>query len=73
MAKIYYIDIPTEETIAEDESYWTNVKVTKTKEEAVEWIRANIGPCDDEGNICLITAGDDGEEDDLPPDPSCDK
>jgi hypothetical protein len=26
----------------------------KTKAEAVAWIRENIGPCDDEGNVCLI-------------------
>ena len=26
-----------------------------SKTKAVEWIRENIGHCDDNGNICLIT------------------
>ena len=57
---MYYIDIPTEKTIDDgDNGSWTNVKIVDTKEEAVKWIRDNIGWCDDEGRICLISEGQD--------------
>ncbi len=65
----YYIDIPTEKTIT-DADGWTNLTTTKTKAEAIAWIRDNIGWCDDEGNICLITEGDteEGETTETPDD-----
>ena len=34
---------------------WNNVASFDDKEKAIQWIRENIGHCDDEGNICLIT------------------
>jgi hypothetical protein len=33
-----------------------------SKAEAVAWIRANIGNCDDDGNICLLTELEEEEE-----------
>lgn len=57
----YFVDIPTVETISSDEGAWTNLGTFSSKAEAVEWIRANIGWCDDDGNICLLTMADAGE------------
>lgn len=34
---------------------WNNVASFDDKQKAIQWIRENIGHCDDEGNICLIT------------------
>lgn len=51
----FLVDIPTERTIGDDNGPWLNVGQFKTKEEAVQWIRDNIGPCDEEGRIELIT------------------
>lgn len=51
MNKTYYIDIPPSELGTE----WIHVTTFENKEEAVAWIRKNIGWCDDNGNICLIT------------------
>ena len=59
----FYIDIPTEKTLEGSEGAWTHVHVAQSKEEAVAWIRENIGHCDDDGNICLLTLmGEDGNE-----------
>jgi hypothetical protein len=55
----YYVDIPSPATISEgNEGCWSNVGTFATKEEAVKWIRENIGYCDDDGNICLLTLAD---------------
>jgi len=54
---VYYLDIPTENTLKSDEGPWHHVTVFPTKAEAVEFIRDNIGHCDEDGNICLITKG----------------
>lgn len=52
----YYIDIPTEATIdGGPEGAWTNVFIAESKTEAIEWIRSNIGWCDDDGKISLLT------------------
>ena len=59
MAAIFYVDIPVKEHFGEDDDWWTNVATFATKAEAVEFIRENIGPCDDDGKIELITEGDD--------------
>ncbi len=50
----YCVDLPNPNDLGENAS-WTNVSAFDTKEEAVAWIRANIGYCDDEGNLSLIT------------------
>lgn len=52
----YYVDLPNVSGQCE------NVYVSKTKEEAVEWIRANVGYCDDDGNIGLISKIEEEEE-----------
>ncbi len=54
---VYYLDIPTENTLKRDEGPWHHVTTFPTKHEAVEFIRDNIGHCDENGNICLITKG----------------
>jgi hypothetical protein len=54
---IFWVDIPTKETIDNPDGSWLNVGKFKTREEAVAWIRDNIGVCDDKGNVCLITEG----------------
>lgn len=51
MKDVYHVDIPPSEIGTE----WIHVKTFKSKEKAVAWIRENIGWCDDDGNICLIT------------------
>lgn len=53
-----YIDIPP--TSPDSEASWSNVQTLKdaTKGEAVQWIRENIGACDDDGNVCLLTFGE---------------
>lgn len=53
----YYVDLP----VTGSET-WENVFIGETKEEAVEWIRSNIGYCDDDGNISLISQLDEEEE-----------
>lgn len=55
--KVFWVDIPCEKTLREDEGPWLNVGKFKNKKEAIEFIRENIGPCDDDGNICLLTEG----------------
>ena len=52
----YAVDIPLEEDRQEEEGQWRNVGKFRTKAEAVAFIRDTIGPCDDDGNVCLITA-----------------
>lgn len=60
----YYVDIPTMETIKDGpEGAWTNVGTFSSKSEAIEWIRDNIGYCDDEGRICLLTHMENDEND----------
>lgn len=55
----YYVDIPTLATINDGgEGAWTNVGTFETKEQAVAWVRENVGYCDDDGNICLLTLKD---------------
>lgn len=51
----YLVDIPTLQTLETPDSGWTNVGSFASKSEAIQWIRENIGYCDDEGNINLIT------------------
>lgn len=57
----WIIDIPTEHTLGPD-GLWLHVHTAPTKEEAVAWIRKHIGPCDDEGNINLLTECPDAEQ-----------
>jgi hypothetical protein len=59
---MYYIDIPDQYETLKPEGSWVNVNTVKTKHEAIEWIRENIGWCDDEGRICLITEGQDNDD-----------
>lgn len=60
---MFYVDIPPEKR----GDAWANVYEAETKEEAVQWIRNNIGPCDNEGNICLLSEfyNDDEEDDEM--------
>jgi hypothetical protein len=53
-----YVDLPDVHVLDNEDKSWTNVANFTTKEEAVEWIRKNVGHCDDDGNICLITLGE---------------
>lgn len=60
-----YVDLPNKALIGDDHAPWDNVLSLEnaTKEEAVQWIRDNIGNCDDDGRIELITLGDEITED----------
>lgn len=53
-----YIDIPDADTVGTDDGGWKNIHTAMSVKEAVAWIRENIGPCDDEGNVCLLTLGE---------------
>lgn len=53
-----YVDLPDVHALDNEDKSWQNVANFTTKEEAVEWIRENVGHCDDDGNICLITLGE---------------
>lgn len=59
-----YIDLP-----AVGGDTWKNVSVLKnaTKSEAVAWIRENIGYCDEDGKVSLLTLGEPATADN----PSC--
>lgn len=57
---VFWVDIPKPDIGIDGE--WTNVGTFKTKAEAVAWIRENIGDCDDEGRIGLISQGGDNDE-----------
>lgn len=48
----FEIDVPNVDDISGN---WITLESCKTKAEAVEWIRQNIGHCDDEGRIRLIS------------------
>jgi len=50
-----YVDIPNPATIGQEDNAWQNVYVAKNKAEAVAWIRDNIGPCDVDGRISLLS------------------
>lgn len=53
----YYVDLP----VLEGDS-WKSCLTDVTKEQALKWIRENIGYCDDEGRICLLTLMGDTED-----------
>lgn len=53
-----YVDVPNPNTVGEGDNEWVNVGNFTTKSQAVAWIRENLGPCDDDGRICLLTLGD---------------
>lgn len=55
MSDTIYVDVPNPDTIGQEDNAWRNVHTAGTKAEAVAWIRQNIGPCDDDGNICLLS------------------
>lgn len=59
MNKIYYVDIP--HMYRKDEFY--NVAILDTREEAIQFCKDNYR-ADDNGCICLISEGQDLEEDD---------
>jgi hypothetical protein len=62
MSAMFYVDIPTNSTLYDAEGPWENVASFDTKQEAVDFIREHIGPCDDDGKVSLIAEGDDGED-----------
>lgn len=62
-----YVDLPRFDHIGEDDDSWTNVGEFTTKGEAVRWIRDNIGECDDDGRIGLLTFGTPKENETLAP------
>ena len=59
--KIFYIEIPDHNDLG---SSWVSLGSSETKEEAVEWIRENIGWCDDEGRMCLLSECEVEEDED---------
>lgn len=52
---MYAIDIPTAECVGNDDAAWKTVAMLPDKASALQFIRDNFGPCDDEGKVCLIT------------------
>lgn len=52
MRKLYAVDIPVFDPSV-SEQYWRNVGYFDTKDKALEFIRKNIGPCDDEGRLLI--------------------
>lgn len=56
---VIYVDIPDKATIGEDDGAWTNLRTfPRTPEgraDAIAWIRENIGHCDEQGRICLLS------------------
>lgn len=54
----YFVDLPAVG------GKWRNVFIGKTKVEVIEWIRSNIGHCDDDGNVCLISEIEEDEDED---------
>lgn len=59
----YYLDLPDVNSIraaigsSDAEGAWTNIGQFTTKAEAIAFIRANIGDCDEDGRISLLTEG----------------
>jgi hypothetical protein len=54
--RVVYVDVPVADRLGEEEC-WENVGRFESVADAVAWIRENVGPCDDAGNVCLITNG----------------
>ncbi len=54
---MWAIDVPDPNRIGEK----FNIDYFSTKEEAIAWIRKNIGPCDNDGCISLISEIDEIE------------
>ncbi len=54
---MFWVDIPVKECVESEDTSWTNLAEFDTKLEAIQFIREYIGPCDDNGNICLISEG----------------
>ncbi len=57
-----YVDLPRPECIGEDDDSWLNMFVAPSMAEAVKWIQEKVGPCDEHGNICLTTLGDEDDD-----------
>lgn len=51
----WLIDLPNVFGIGTEDDSWKNIHKTKTKAEAIAWIRENVGHCDDDGNIGLLS------------------
>ena len=63
-----WIDGAKKEKVLRVGGTWENVGWFNTRAEALAWIRANIGACDDEGNLSLLTEIAE-DEDATPPGP----
>lgn len=48
-----YVDVPNPE--CGPEASWINVRTFTNVNDALNFIRENIGPCDDHGNVCLLS------------------
>ena len=56
---MWYVDLPTQEMINNDNGSWKNVGLFNSKEEALKFIREHIDPnCDDDGKISLLSGGE---------------
>jgi hypothetical protein len=51
----FLVDVPDARSYRGQGLNWSHVATFDTKDQAVAWIRGNIGSCDDDGNVCLIT------------------
>jgi len=53
----YYLDIPTRECVGNPGGSWEHIETFDSKEKALAFIREHFGPCDENGNVCLLTEG----------------
>ncbi len=49
------VDLPRPENLDDNDSSWINVFMANSKAEALDWVREHVGPCDDDGNVNVLT------------------
>lgn len=54
---MWYVDIPTQDCIDNEDGAWSAIANFETKAEAVAFVKKHFG-ADDNGNISLISGGD---------------
>jgi hypothetical protein len=65
---MFHVDIPTPDCLHNPDGAWQNVATCASKPAAVAFIREHFGPCDDDGNIGLLTeCPDDNTPPQIPP------
>lgn len=52
--KTFYVDLPTEDCIGNEDGVWKNVTTCSTFQEAIAFAQKNFG-ADEHGRVCLVT------------------